>query len=76
VVILPQTDGAQARTLSEKLRRIVEGHTFLQEEGINARLGVSLGIATYPAEAETKEALIRLADKRMYEDKESRRAGR
>jgi diguanylate cyclase (GGDEF)-like protein len=76
VVILPQTDGEQARVLSEKLRRIVEGHTFLQEEGINARLGVSLGIATYPAEAGTKEALIRLADKRMYEDKETRRAGR
>lgn len=76
VVILPQTDGASARTLSEKLRRLVEGHTFLQEEGINARLGVSMGLATYPAEANTKEALIRLADKRMYEDKESRRTGR
>ena len=62
--------------LAEKLRRLVEGHTFLQEEGINARLGVSLGVATYPAEATTKEALIRLADKRMYEDKETRRAGR
>ena len=58
------------------MRRLVEGHTFLQEEGINARLGVSLGVATYPAEATTKEALIRLADKRMYEDKESRRTGR
>jgi diguanylate cyclase (GGDEF)-like protein len=76
VVILPQTDGAPARLLAEKLRRLVEGHTFLQEEGINARLGVSLGVATYPAEATTKEALIRLADKRMYEDKESRRTGR
>jgi diguanylate cyclase (GGDEF)-like protein len=76
VVILPQTDGASARVLAEKLRGLVEGHTFLQEEGINARLGVSLGIATYPAEANTKEALIRLSDKRMYEDKESRRTGR
>jgi diguanylate cyclase (GGDEF)-like protein len=76
VVILPQTEGAPARVLAEKLRRLVEGHTFLQEEGINARLGVSLGVATYPAEATTKEALIRLADKRMYEDKESRRTGR
>ena len=76
VVILPQTEGAPAKVLAEKLRRLVEGHTFLQEEGINARLGVSLGVATYPAEATTKEALIRLADKRMYEDKESRRTGR
>ncbi len=55
---------------------MIEGHTFLQEEGIDARLGVSLGVATFPEEATTKEALIRLADKRMYEDKESRRAGR
>jgi diguanylate cyclase (GGDEF)-like protein len=76
VVILPQTEGDSARVLAEKLRRLVEGHTFLQEEGINARLGVSLGVATYPAEASAKEALIRLADKRMYEDKESRRTGR
>src|SRR5262245_46010997 len=76
VVILPQTDTAAALNFGEKLRRLIEGHTFLQEEGINARLGVSLGIATYPSEAQTKESLIRLADKRMYEDKEVRKAGR
>jgi len=76
VVVLPQTDNASAQVLAEKLRRVIEEHTFLQEEGINARLGVSLGVATYPSEANTKEALIRLADQRMYEDKESRRAGR
>jgi diguanylate cyclase (GGDEF)-like protein len=76
VVVLPQTDGASARVLADKLRRLIEGHTFLQEEGINARLGVSFGVATYPGEASTKEALIRLADQRMYEDKELRRTGR
>jgi diguanylate cyclase (GGDEF)-like protein len=73
VVILPQTDGAAAATLSEKLRSLIEEHTFLQEEGINARLGVSLGIATYPLEAASKEALIRLADERMYMDKDVRK---
>jgi diguanylate cyclase (GGDEF)-like protein len=76
VIILPQTDGDSARVLAEKLRRLVEAHTFLQEEGINARLGVSLGVATYPDDAKTKEALIRLADGRMYEDKGSRKTGR
>jgi diguanylate cyclase (GGDEF)-like protein len=76
VVVLPQTDGDSARVLAEKLRSLVEEHTFLQEEGINARLGVSLGVATYPEEAKTKEALIRLADARMYEDKGSRKTGR
>jgi diguanylate cyclase (GGDEF)-like protein len=75
-VILPQTDGEPASVLAEKLRRLIEEHVFLQEEGINARLGVSLGVATYPREASSKEALIRLADKRMYEDKGSRRTQR
>jgi diguanylate cyclase (GGDEF)-like protein len=76
VVILPQTDGQSARFLAEKLRSMIEEHTFLQEEGINARIGVSLGIATYPAEARSKESLIRLADERMYGDKEERRPAR
>jgi diguanylate cyclase (GGDEF)-like protein len=73
VVILPQTDGAAARQLGEKLRGQIEGHVFLQEEGINAELGVSLGVATYPVDATTKEALIRLADERMYQDKDRRK---
>jgi diguanylate cyclase (GGDEF)-like protein len=72
VVILPQTDHAAAVSLAEKLRRLIEGHVFLQEEGINVGVGASLGIATYPNEAATKEALIRLADERMYMDKQDR----
>lgn len=76
VIILPQTDGEAARTLGEKFRELIEGHTFLQEEGINASIGASIGIATYPDEARTKPDLIRLADKRMYEDKALRKSGR
>ncbi len=72
-IILPQTDRPAAVLLAEKLRRLIEGHTFLQEEGINARLGLSMGVATYPADAGNKEALIRLADQRMYEDKDARK---
>jgi diguanylate cyclase (GGDEF)-like protein len=75
VVILPQTDGAAAIGLGEKLRRLIEEHTFLQEEGIDARLGLSMGVATYPIEVTTKEALIRLADERMYQEKDSRPRG-
>jgi diguanylate cyclase (GGDEF)-like protein len=76
VVILPQTDGEAARALADKLRRLIEEHTFLQEEGINATIGCSFGIATYPTEARSKESLIRMADERMYGDKEQRKAGR
>jgi diguanylate cyclase (GGDEF)-like protein len=76
VVILPQTDRAAAEALGDKLRVLIEGHVFLQEEGIDARLGVSLGAAAYPTEAASKEALIRLADERMYGDKDRRKTGR
>jgi diguanylate cyclase (GGDEF)-like protein len=75
-IILPQTDRGSAVLLGQKLQRLIEGHTFLQEEGINARIGCSLGVATYPTDAATKEALIRLADQRMYEDKEARKRER
>jgi len=71
-VILPQTDGTAATVLAMKLRRLIEGHSFLQEEGIGARVGASLGVATYPSEASTKDELIRLADSRMYAEKETR----
>ena len=76
VVILPQTDREAALALAEKLRELIDGHTFLQEEGIDARIGASVGVASYPTEASSKEALIRLADQRMYADKENRKAGR
>lgn len=76
VIILPQTDGDAAKLLGEKFRELIEGHTFLQEEGINAKIGASIGLATYPDEARTKPELIRLADKRMYEDKAERKSGR
>jgi len=76
VVICPQTDHAAAQRVAEKLRASVEGHTFLQEEGINATIGMSVGVASYPSEAQTKEALIRLADERMYQNKGHRKVER
>lgn len=76
VIILPQTDPSAARGLGEKFRELIEGHVFLQEEGINAKIGASIGIATYPDEAHSKPELIRTADKRMYEDKAARKTGR
>ncbi len=73
VVILPDTDGVSAKRLGERIRRIILQHTYLKEEGINARLGASIGIATYPNQAPTKEELIHLADEEMYRDKEANR---
>ena len=73
VVLLPQTDGAAARGLAERLRTSLEQHVFLQEEGFNIRLGASIGVATYPEDGKTREALVKVADERMYGDKALRR---
>jgi diguanylate cyclase (GGDEF)-like protein/PAS domain S-box-containing protein len=74
VVILPDTDLALAKRLSERIRKIICHHVFLRDEGLNERLGASIGVATYPSEAHTKEELIQLADERMYRDKKKNRA--
>jgi diguanylate cyclase (GGDEF)-like protein len=76
VVVLPQTDEKGAQQMMERLQQVVSEHEFLQEEGIDVRLGASAGTATYPSEAQSKEALIRLADERMYKNKDARRAQR
>jgi len=68
-VILPDTDLALAKRLGERIRKIICHHVFLRDEGLNERLGASIGVATYPSEAHTKEELIQLADERMYRDK-------
>jgi diguanylate cyclase (GGDEF)-like protein len=73
VVILPDTDSPQGQRLGERMRQLILRSTFLKEEGINARLGASIGLATFPTEAPTKEELIQLADERMYRDKEKNR---
>jgi GGDEF domain-containing protein len=75
-VIAPQTSGPAGRVCGERVRRVVEGHVFLEEEGLRAQVGVSFGVATFPAEARNKAELIALADRRMYEDKAARRAAR
>lgn len=73
VVILPDTDYPQAKRLGERMRQLILRTTFLKEEGINARLGASIGLATFPTEAPSKDELIHLADERMYRDKERNR---
>jgi diguanylate cyclase (GGDEF)-like protein/PAS domain S-box-containing protein len=73
VVILPDTDSPAAQRLGERMRQLILRTTYLKEESINARIGASIGLATFPTEAPTKEELIHLADERMYKDKEKNR---
>ena len=66
-LILVQTNCEQGYEIAERLRRRIEHHrweSFVPNPDI--RVTVSVGIATFPDHATTKEELITSADKTMY----------
>ncbi|GAB4262072.1 MAG: hypothetical protein Kow0092_12150 [Deferrisomatales bacterium] len=75
VVVLPNTDKEGAFTMASNLRQRIKDHYFLSEEGYRIRLTASFGVACYPADAQSKLALIRQADHAMYRVKDSTRDG-
>ena len=70
VLILPATDTEGAIHVGERIRNRIETYTHKE-----IRLTASIGIASYPRHATSKEALIRLADQAMYRVKERGKNG-
>jgi diguanylate cyclase (GGDEF)-like protein len=75
VILLPETDTDGARIMAERLRLKFEDFIFLKNEGLNIKMTASIGVATFPDHAKTKEDLINAADAAMYEIKRSTRNG-
>jgi diguanylate cyclase (GGDEF)-like protein len=73
VILLPQTPKRSAINVARRLHQLIARHTFLEEEGLNIKITASLGIASFPDDAQNKEDLIRLADQAMYMVKENHR---
>ncbi len=68
--ILPGTTKAEAVKLAERLRNVIAAQT--SREGIMPKkVTVSIGIASYPEDAEDKDKLIYCADGALYEAKRS-----
>ncbi len=66
-LILPQTNKEKAYEIAERLRSRIEQYSFSPyTQPKNLKLTISLGVATYPVDAITKEELISKADKAMY----------
>ena len=68
VVILPETDGAGALRVAEKLRRDI-GQLALPENGQMIRSTVSIGLVSYPTDGRSSGELLRRVDAAMYEAK-------
>lgn len=67
VVILPQTTKIDAKRIGERIRYQVESTTFKDKTGpTKTFLTVSLGVASYPVDAEAQEELIKKVDQALY----------
>jgi len=66
VLVLPQTSKEQARQVVERLRAMVAERSFVADEGVEARVTASFGIATFPEDGDTKKDLFARADEAMY----------
>ena len=70
-LILPQTGQDGARIVAERMRAAVMAHGFpLAPPG---SITISLGLATFPADARDGRELIRAADRALYRAKQSGR---
>jgi diguanylate cyclase (GGDEF)-like protein len=68
VIILPQTPKESGLYVAERLRKTIEKHVFLKKEN-PIILTASLGVASFPDNAGTREDLLKIADHAMYRGK-------
>jgi diguanylate cyclase (GGDEF)-like protein len=74
VVVLPETEQSEAKIIGERLRLLVEQTTFDGDGSSGqALITVSVGLATYPQDAQTKEDLVKRADQALYQAKAKNR---
>lgn len=69
-IILVETGEKGAATVAERIRRSIEDHIFLADDGLDVRITASLGYACYPVDTQSKLELLELADQAMYRGKE------
>ena len=72
-IILPDTDNAVAYTTAQKICERVANHKFKLANEKEANVTISLGVSTYPHDADNAPKMIEVADKHLYEAKNNGR---
>lgn len=72
-VIAPETTSENAKLLAERLRSYVSTLPFQTPAGQQVVLSVSIGLASFPLDAQDRENLIQAADQALYFAKEAGR---
>ena len=74
VLVLPQVDKEQALLAGERHRQAVEMHLFVGQEKLpSGNLTVTIGLATFPVDADDATELLQRADEALYQGKEAGR---
>ncbi|HEX8635156.1 MAG TPA: diguanylate cyclase [Pyrinomonadaceae bacterium] len=73
VAIMPMASGDVAEMVAERIRSAVESHEFTVRTGRTIKIGISIGIACFPSDAETAEDILSRAGHNMQQDKHGRK---
>lgn len=74
--LLVETDSRGAKVAAERIRKAIEDHAYDAGQGRTCRLTATVGYCTYPAHSTSKQELIDLADRAMYQGKQKRNVTR
>ncbi len=73
-ILLPDTGAEEANMVAERLVERVESHRFRDhKDRRRIEVPISVGVATFPDDAETETELIHAADQNMFRQKEAKR---
>jgi diguanylate cyclase (GGDEF)-like protein len=69
-VVLPRADLTQSRDLADRLRKRIAEQSSDAKTGLAIdTLSVTIGVSSYPTDADSAEQLVAVADKRLYAGK-------
>jgi len=71
LMIFPNTDRDEAQIVAERIRARLEKHVLQLDNDRALSVRVSMGVASYPIEAQDKQSLITAADQAMYRAKQA-----
>ncbi|MGA1823251.1 MAG: diguanylate cyclase [bacterium] len=66
LMLLPETDKTGCKILAERIRQKVANVFPFSNDGLQPHLTVTIGIATFPNDAQSSHSLLEYADKALY----------
>jgi diguanylate cyclase (GGDEF)-like protein len=72
LAVLPGLDNALGRQAAARIQAAFEGRPLINVEGENVGVGISIGVATFPADGIVHDELVAKADRDMYRNKVDR----